>query len=304
MKPPVFICGLARSGTTLLVRLLDAHPELNVLAEETYFYHHMLESSRFSWLIVQISEFAGLPHLPAILASPILRRLALRGDHPVTLTDENQYCIEKTPSNERFTAINERLFSNTARYVHIIRDPRDIAASLFTRRNETAPERGDSLARICYLWGVSVGHCSSALAHIPDRYYPLRYEDLVRNPREVMHGVCNFLGIDFDDRVLNPTRLGRAIPLNSSYSMMDRETRVVTTQIGRFREVLTPAESGFIETVLHHQMIACGYPSSMNGALTSLPNSGLSWKSRMQLARVRRLQRDFERKHLAICNAG
>src|SRR5438128_164057 len=69
---PVFVCGPARSGTTLLMRLLDSHPDLAVLPGETYFYQDLLLQRRLSWLFVNISEFADLPKLPQILARPPL----------------------------------------------------------------------------------------------------------------------------------------------------------------------------------------------------------------------------------------
>src|SRR5438552_8334803 len=76
---PIFICGVARSGTTLLVRLLDSHPDVAVLPEETYMYHDLLLPRRLSWCVVQLAELVDLPQLPGILAARPFRRFAFAG---------------------------------------------------------------------------------------------------------------------------------------------------------------------------------------------------------------------------------
>src|SRR6516165_1930964 len=246
LKPsPIFICGPARSGTTLLVRLLDSHPELAVLPEETYLYQDLLLNRRLSWLIVHLSELFDLPQLPGILnRSPfcwfafsdrerLRRRLQIwmqsfENDEkvPAEIIDRltshrnsgrqywqvflkayeqlipgrlesSRYWLEKTPSNERFIPLHEQTFSGACRYIHIIRDPRDVAASLFKRRGEVPDARAASLVRACYLWSLSVHLAAYGLRSYSGRYHVLRYENLVQKPQEVIQELCRFLDIDF-----------------------------------------------------------------------------------------------------------
>jgi hypothetical protein len=342
---PVFICGPARSGTTLLVRLLDSHPDLAVLPEETYVYQDLLLHRRLSWLAVMLAERFDSPTLPALLLHAPFRRFAFAGrdrlrarlrtwvqsfDIDGTPTDAiidavvrdarpsdgywpaflavydrlvpdalatRRYWVEKTPSNERFIALHEHAFSRTCRYLHVLRDPRDVAASWLKQRRDAEPDRDRTLVRICYLWALSVHLCRWGLTTRPERYHAIRYEDLVRHPRDVMDGICRFLGIALDERMLAPTKLGTPASANSSYAEPVSGEGVVSSHIGRFREVLHDDEIHFIEGLLHRQMAECDYLPITNAAavrrVPDLPGDARrSWKSKGQVTRVWRWQRE------------
>lgn len=343
---PVFICGPARSGTTLLVRLLDSHPDLAVLPEETYVYQDLLLQRRLSWFVVMLAERFDWPTLPALLLRPPLRRFAFAGrerlrgrlrtwvqsfdTHDASaeriidavvrearpsdgywpaflalydrlvpgMLASRRYWVEKTPSNERFIALHERAFSASCRYIHVVRDPRDVVASWLKQRRDEGIARERTLARICYLWSLSVHLCRWGLQAYPGRYHAVRYEDLVRQPRIVMDKLCRFLQIAADDHVFAPTKLGAPASINSSYEQRGAAVGVVSSQIGRFTEVLNVDELHFIETLLDRQMTACGYVAATESAAGKqrprLPgNAARSWKSRAQAARAWRLQREF-----------
>lgn len=75
---PVFICGIARSGTTLLARLLDSHPALAVLPGETFFYGSLADRH----LTRQLLRFCEVVwwHVPlTLLARHPAKRFAFRG---------------------------------------------------------------------------------------------------------------------------------------------------------------------------------------------------------------------------------
>ena len=285
---PVFICGPARSGTTLLVRLLDSHPDLAVLPEETYVYQDLLLQRRLSWLLVMLAERFDWPTLPALLLRPPFNRFAFAGRDrlrarlrawvqsfdttapadrivdaavrdarpsegywpaflgvydrliPGTLATRH-YWVEKTPSNERFIALHERAFSGTGRYIHVLRDPRDVVASWLKQRRDSATARERTLVRICYLWSLSVHLCQWGLTTYAERYHAIRYEDLVRNPRDVMDGICRFLQIAPDDRVLAPTKLGAPV-LEKIYVEPAEQNRGVGSALLDKAKELRPAE--------------------------------------------------------------
>jgi hypothetical protein len=345
---PIFVCGPARSGTTLLVRLLDSHPDVAVLPEETYLYQDLLLRRTLSWCVIHLAETMDLPRLPAILSLPPFRRFSFAGaEHlrrrleiwvqsfgdfsmrssdvidtaiPKGITsdrywqtfldlydrlvpgslDASRYWLEKTPSNERFVSLHERAFSGACRYLHVLRDPRDMAASMLKRWSDRgADERDREFVRICYLWSLSVHLCARGLKAYSGRYYAIRYEDLVRCPVEVMNGVCRFLDIEMNERVLMPTRLGNDVSPNSSYEETESASGVISSQVGRFREVLSPAQVRFIENLLRDQMTACGYStegSDANRATVGpplLPPGAGVWQCRMHRARAWKMQREF-----------
>src|SRR5690606_15031419 len=82
-----------------------------------------------------------------------------------------------------------------AKFIHVIRDGRDCAAS-FHRRWQSNPRR--TVTR----WKHSVRQGREQGASLGDRYLEVRYEDVTRDPDIALRGICSFLGIEFDDSIL------------------------------------------------------------------------------------------------------
>ena len=96
-----------------------------------------------------------------------------------------------------------------ARLVHIVRDPRDVAASTATMR------WGPSDPALAARWTAAVlGRWAEVRAAVPaDRVLEVRLEDLAADPERVLRRTCAFLGLDWHDAVLgldlSRTRAGR-----------------------------------------------------------------------------------------------
>ena len=156
--------------------------------------------------------------------------------------------------------------------------------------------------------GRARSHTPEGLLFLVDFDYTIRYEDLVRKTSVAMNGICRFLKIDMNDRVLTPTTFGKPILLNSSYGGEERDAAVTTSHIGRFPQVLTSAEVRLVEDLLHFQMAACGYapaqPIATAVTRPSLPAGARRvWSSRAQAARVWKLQRQFAGRSLSFGSA-
>ena len=66
---PVFVCGAARSGTTLLRDLLDGHPQLAVVPTESLFYTY-LDGALFGLRQERHSAYLGRRWLERLIAPP------------------------------------------------------------------------------------------------------------------------------------------------------------------------------------------------------------------------------------------
>lgn len=318
---PVFICGTARSGTTLLARLLDGHSSLAVLPSETYFYR-LLVDRRPTWLLVNAAELFGLHWLKATLARHPITLLAFQGRRSLrkilrqwarslprgdAVTDElleeavaqcksrNQYWhafltvyqtaqpgaldeklhwVEKTPSNERFVAFSERTLSRNTRYLHLLRDPRDVVASWILRRGVEGAARETTLVHVCYTWSISLAAGIINLRKCGERYRMVKYDQLVRSTREAMAGVSDFLGIDPEESLLVPTQLGNPMPTNTSFpDVAPSPGTVVASQVNSYKRVLSNDEVVLVERLLGAQMAACGYSTTMAQSNTGGPIS-------------------------------
>jgi hypothetical protein len=121
---------------------------------------------------------------------------------------------EKTPAHVRYVPTILEWFPE-GRIIHMVRDPRGIFVSELRRRKkaETYPykqlKRFDFLFKLYILlqttivWFESAYRCSKYKRLYPSNYYPLKFEDLVKDPENRVARVCDFLGVDFQDKMLN-----------------------------------------------------------------------------------------------------
>jgi len=97
------------------------------------------------------------------------------------------------------------------RYLWIVRHPGSVIRSYENMPMAEVMLKGfvDDVREV---WVRANKNLKSFLEGIPGRrWHWLRYEDLVRDTRETMEGVCRFLGLDFHPAVLDPYRGERMI---------------------------------------------------------------------------------------------
>jgi hypothetical protein len=292
---PIFICGHAKSGTTLLAALLDNHPDIAVFPEESFYTKRygsrpakdvpegaawMLEDVRRKVEGMENEEVFDRWHFPyfdgfadfkqrfeAILES----RRAARGSQThgdvieayvgafaqATGQSGKKYWLEKTHGNELALHALQEYFPNL-KAIYIVRDPRDIYGS-WARRMQ-ASGKLDALDRFITRWGLSVWHWQQFAAQNPNSLL-VRYEDLLRYPQETLRLICAFLEIPYDSVLETPTKNGNLWEGNSMHA--DRFQGISTKPIGRWRESLDAAQVGSIEGFLGKAMQTLGYQTSL-----------------------------------------
>lgn len=231
-NPYVFLVGCPRSGTTLLQRLVNAHPQLAITPESHWIprlihkpwalnddgtvtrklIRRMTEHPKFERLQVtpdQVNQLApkGTPVTYAWLVSRVLdlygqsQGKALVGD--------------KTPEYVREIARLHALWPR-ARFVHLIRDGRDVALSMLEwqkvdpKPGHFATWKEDPVSTAAWWWrhNVQLGR-AAGLALGPRLYMELRYEALVAQPKEQSEALFRFLDLPFDPAVLDFHAEGR-----------------------------------------------------------------------------------------------
>jgi hypothetical protein len=225
MNPYVFFVGCSRSGTTLLRRVGNAHPELAILSEQHWLPRYwewrigitpegtvtrdlldmLLADRRFSRLdlpfsrVVQLVE-DGAPKPYARFVTELFDLYAeLAGKH---------IAGEKTPKYVRYLPTLHLLWPD-ARFVHLVRDGRDVALSIL-EWNKAERNAGrfptwdaDPLTTTAFYWewNVRLGREAGALLG-PERYYELRYEALVLDPESECRKLCDFVDVAYDPSML------------------------------------------------------------------------------------------------------
>jgi len=246
LRDPIFLFGAARSGTTFLGECVGRLPEIS--------YHHEPVATKAAGRNVYDGTWGQRRS-----------RMFFRGVYAWLLRYQLEgglrFC-EKTPTNAFLLPFLGRAFPS-ARFVHIIRDGRDVAAShirepwlradsaLMGRRepggylygpwapwwvadaDRSAFESGPDVLRISMAWRR---YTEAALADGPslgaDRYREVRYEALMADPAAEGAGLLDFLDIrDSSSRQAFLAALGRADPRS----------------IGSWRTTFTPDQVAVIE---------------------------------------------------------
>lgn len=168
-RPPIIIGGCGRSGTSLLVSLLLAHPHVLAIPYETEAFTPTLYSD---------DPDPGAPFE--------MWRLYMGIAEAGRRRSSRRWC-EKTPKNVlSFGRILSR-FGPDVRLIHLVRDGRDVVTSIHVldpHHYWVPPTRWVAEVRAGLEWS---GHPS---------VYTLRYEDLVRDMEGTVAALGDFLGED------------------------------------------------------------------------------------------------------------
>ncbi len=187
--PLVFVCGMWRSGTTLLERMLAGHPELTAGGEIPYFAAALDGDAARAGL----AEDAGAA---AALGQGYLALLERRfpGARRV---------VNKRPDTWRYLGLLHGLFPE-ARFVVMQRDPLDVCVSIFRQQLG-----GDALRYATDLGDIAqhVRGAQALLRHwkalFPQRILEVQYERLIDRPEPVLREICAFLGLQWHASMLD-----------------------------------------------------------------------------------------------------
>ena len=228
--PVFFVVGQQKSGTTWLMRMLDAHQEILCRGEGRFFgadwrqkslvksdemrppssLLYALREAEYLRLWVERSVWGRNDDADEHLDN--LARMAvdyfLRGELAKT---RKKFVGDKSPLLTPETVAEISAVYPEARIIHIIRDGRDAAVSAahharnFGRTREARRDDGlfeeDQIRKLAADWNSRVGrtvHDGPRL--FGDRYAEIRYEDLLASPESEMARLLRFLGAASDEK--------------------------------------------------------------------------------------------------------
>jgi len=121
---------------------------------------------------------------------------------------------EKTPVHLRYVPTLVEWFPN-GKIIHMLRDPRAIFVSELRRRRRelySTPYKQLSqvdflftvfiVLQITFVWFESILRYHKYKKLYPNNYYPLKFEDLINDPEKHIRQVCDFLGVAFQEQML------------------------------------------------------------------------------------------------------
>jgi sulfotransferase family protein len=225
LNPYVFIVGCQRSGTTLLRRILSAHLSV-AITPETHWITRYFERGK-----CLTSEGLVTPRLvKRLLAYHRFNRLQIgreeverftKSDPPASYSafvtavfnlygsaQGKQLVGDKTPAYVRSIPTLHKFWPQ-ARFVHLIRDGRDVCLSIMNwgkaenSVGHCATWIEDPISTIALWWKLNVRLGREAGSSLGSKlYFEMRYEDLIANPERECQELCRFLEVPYDDAML------------------------------------------------------------------------------------------------------
>ncbi len=192
----VFVGGCPRSGTTLVQRVLDCHPEIYAGPEFDFvppladLFRAMQESIRSGRIDAILGENNLIDAFRSLLASLLLPKLEAEG---------LSFLSEKTPGNVLAFDWLEKCAPESKKIL-VLRDPRDVVNSMLEvgrrQRQRTGRASGfvrDTVAAVDYMnQCLSAG---TAFAEKTPNCLVVYYEDIVSDPLSVANQMYHFIGV-------------------------------------------------------------------------------------------------------------
>lgn len=210
-SPAPFIVGVGRSGTTMLRLMLDAHPDL-AIPPETHFVPDLIDAiedgagpAQGVEVMQSVRQWGDLHIEP----DEVLRRFEALDDFNAGDALRAFYAIyaerqgkprwgEKTPAYVRKMRRIEQALPE-ARFIHVIRDGRDVALSRW-KRTLSEGKRAPA-GQVAEGWQRRIRRAQKQGRRL-SHYMELRYEDLVTDTEENLRRISGFLELPWDPAML------------------------------------------------------------------------------------------------------
>ncbi len=225
-KQIFFILGAPRSGTTLLRLMLNAHSSISVPPEAGFSV----------WLEDEYGQldYSNVDNIR--MFTKALEKTKKIETWNINFPDLLDYCINHQPANYRnICGIVYSFYAKSKHksafiygdknnfyvdylseisnakiadfYVQIVRDGRDIACSyldLMSRDIDSkyAPNLPTDIQSIASKWSEDIKNLNSFESENQEITYRVRYEDLVKSPKNTLDGLFSFMNIPYESNVL------------------------------------------------------------------------------------------------------
>lgn len=280
---PFFVVGSARSGTTLLRMILNAHP-LVAVPPESRFVVELYEGREVVDAEPVLQALARHPRfrLWGLGIEEVRRSLPPERPLPYSRVMEAAYNAyaeaqgksrwgDKTPRYVEHMDLLGRLWPR-ARFVHLVRDGRNVALSY-----ADVPFGPKTVGGAARLWAGRVADGIAAGAALGgERYLQMRYEDLVEEPQARVKQLCDFLDIPFDEAMLSYGEQARSDVLDRARDYNPHVVRPPIRRVRSWEELMPDDQVEAFEAVAGDVLAELGYPRRFER-----PGQGARLRARM-----------------------
>lgn len=271
---PIFMFGFERSGTTLLSMMIGAHPDIAVPLTVTgmwYRYHanmdryhglasghdlerlvdDLLSEERIALWDVELDRAELLEGLePGCFASVVERFHRVYARHknkPVWGNLDIATLDEMDVANRWFPS---------ARFLHIVRDGRDVALS-----HRTMPYGSGNILETSEKWThrLRVNLKMGAILG-SERYQVVRYEDLIVDTEASLRRICDFFCVGYSAKMLDyPGMVGEKVPEDRRWLWPELASPPDSSKVYRWKRKMSRTKRIVFEGVSQRMLMSLGY---------------------------------------------
>jgi tetratricopeptide (TPR) repeat protein len=205
---PVFVVGMPRSGTSLAEQIIASHPAAYG-AGEVQFWDRL------------VFEDAGITK--EILSEPARVKVAERYLDILQARSANALrVVDKSPENSNYLGLIYSIFPN-ARVICMQRDPIDTCLSCYFQRFATNLNFTLDLSDLAHYYGEYrriMAHWRAVLP--PGQILDVPYEELVANQETWSRKMLEFIGLEWDPRVLEFHATKRPVVTASNWQVRQK----------------------------------------------------------------------------------
>ena len=287
---PFFIVGSGRSGTTLVRLILGSHSRLSI-PPETWYLNKMTDllmldrplslderqrvvrimTEHYRWPDLGVSAEVFRQKVGS-MESPRLRQIVELVYFEYMQREQKRRWGDKTPGYIELVPQLAHLFPG-ARFIHVIRDGRDVAKSFQARRWS-----GKWLHLNAQEWLVAM-QCGQRWrrSNFATQFLEIRYEDVVRNPERELRRICEFLEEQYEPQMLSwQHRVGALVPTREAHIHEKLVQEPSKDDIERWKREMSAREILIGEAFMGPLLKAHGY---------ELRYAGRAWQPLLWLTR-------------------
>lgn len=196
---PIIVGGYFRSGTSLVRRILNAHPRIHCGPEVKFFrdFFGDYQSDDLAHARFFASARSILPETELL---KIYGEAFLSVHESACISAGKNRWADKNPENSIYWRHWQTLLADSWLFIHVVRSPLDTMASLVEHPfSKVVPASlADRIAQLTFYHG-----CALEMENLfPSRYFRLHYENLVQAPKTCLEKLFSWLGEPYQDSIL------------------------------------------------------------------------------------------------------